>query len=195
MRLTLAWHGPLRAGALPVDSGAIAMLDVPAVYLRVKRYDNGRVIAYVGQSRHLIARIDQHIGQLLALQVAVRGGSGETRLGGSAPERFAGLNRLDETLAMVKDELRRLTFYYARCDEPEALGLLEHLLKTRIEERALTAAALGCENRNAVSYTALDESVAVENVLDALPSADRACVALLLGDEHLVAALETADGA
>ena len=59
MRLTLAWHGPLRAGALPVDSGAIAMLDVPAVYLRVKRYDNGRVIAYVGQSRHLIARIDR----------------------------------------------------------------------------------------------------------------------------------------
>ncbi|HEY5608786.1 MAG TPA: hypothetical protein VIM38_10660 [Alphaproteobacteria bacterium] len=193
MRLSLEWRGPLRAGALPAAADAIAALDIAAVYLRVKRYANGRVIAYVGQSRHLIARIDQHIAQLLALQSAVRDETGEPRLSGSAIERFDGLNRLDETLALVKGELDRLSFYYAPCAEPDALGVLEHLLKTRIEERAASLSLFGCENRNAISF-ACEESVAAANILDALAPADRDLVASLLGDEALVAEL-VADGA
>ena len=193
MRLSLEWRGPLRAGALPVAPDALAALDIAAVYLRVKRYANGRVIAYVGQSRHLIARIDQHIAQLLALQAAVRDETGEPRLSGSAIERFDALNRLDETLALVKGELDRLSFYYAPCAEPDALGVLEHLLKTRIEERVVSLSLFGCENRNAISF-ACEESVAAENILDALPPADRDLLAALLGEADLVAEL-VADGA
>ena len=190
MRLTLAWHGPLGAGNLPVAANDIAALDVPAVYLRLKRYDNGRVIAYVGQSRHLIARIDQHIGQLLALQTAVRDAAGEARLAGNAIERFAGLNRLDETIALVRDELARLRFFYAPCEDAEALGLLEHLLKARIESRTAH-----CENRNAISFAPLEDSVTVENLFDALAPADRETVAMLLGEDALILDLVAADGA
>jgi hypothetical protein len=194
MRLSLEWRGPLRAGALPVAPDALAALDIPAVYLRVKRYANGRVIAYVGQSRHLIARIDQHIAQLLALQSALRDETGEPRLTGSAIERFDALNRLDETLALVRGELDRLSFYYAPCPEPAALGVLEHLLKTRIEERVVSLSLFGCENRNAISFVC-EESIAAENILDALEPPDRDLVASLLGDQDLVVELMDAGDA
>lgn len=195
MRLTLDWRGPIGAGTLPVQADAVAALDIPAVYLRVKRYANGRIIAYVGQSRHLIARIDQHIAQLLALQSAVRDAAGETWASGNALERFAGLNRLDETLALVKEEIARLRFYYAPCEHTEALSLLEFLLKARIEERAARLACFGCENRNAVPLGALEESVQVENLYESLAASDREIIAMLLGEDALAAELVTADGA
>ena len=129
----------------------------------------------------------------MALQAAVRDETGEPRLSGSAIERFDALNRLDETLALVKGELDRLSFYYAPCAEPAALGVLEHLLKTRIEARAASLSLFGCENRNAISF-ACEESVTAVNLLDALPPPDRDLVASLLGDADLVAEL-VADGA
>ena len=194
MRLILQWRGPLRAGALPAAPDALAALDIAAVYLRVKRYAQGRVITYVGQSRHLIARIDQHIAQLLALQSAVRDETGEPRLGGSAIERFAALNRPDETLDLVKGELGRLSFYYAPCAEPAALGVLEHLLKTRIEERVVNLSSFGCENRNAISFVC-EESIFAENAFDALALQDRELLASLLGEQALLAELADAGDA
>ena len=87
--MRLSWRGPLAPGTFPADSEAFAALLVPAVYLRVKRYASGRAVVYVGQTRTLLARIDQHLGQLFSFAVALRDDDGRVVFRGEAGERIA----------------------------------------------------------------------------------------------------------
>jgi len=61
MSVTLTWEGPAGPGCFPDDPLVFARLCEAGVYLRVKSYDGGRLVAYAGQSVALLARVDQHL--------------------------------------------------------------------------------------------------------------------------------------
>jgi hypothetical protein len=183
--LTLGWRGPLGAGSFPADAAGVAALMVPAVYLRVKAYAGGRTVSYVGQSRTLIARIDQHLGQVLALATPLRDDAGRPAYGADPVERLGRLNDGAVLPALAAAEALRMRFFYAACDEafPEdCLSLAEAALKDRLEAEAARHAGLAVvENRNRVPFAALDEAVVIDSALDALAPDDAALVAGLIG--------------
>ena len=92
MDLYLCWRGPVRSGNFPTEADDVEAINQPGVYLRVKLYDKERVIAYVGQSTHLVTRFDQHLTRLLSLQQALRDTNGLAVGFQSAENRFATLN-------------------------------------------------------------------------------------------------------
>ncbi|MGE0744935.1 MAG: hypothetical protein AB7K86_06785 [Rhodospirillales bacterium] len=201
MRLTLVWQGPVGAGSFPDDPEGFAALMVPAVYLRVKAYRGGRTVSYVGQSRTLLARIDQHIGQMLALAAPLRDDDGRPAYGADPVERLSGLNRGGALPALAAAEALRMRFYFAACgdDFPEdCLSLAEAALKDRLEAEAGRHAGLVMvENRMRIPFAALDAPLEIASTLDALAAGDAAVVAALIGDApiRLGAVEEAFDGA
>lgn len=193
--MRLSWRGPLAPGTFPADSEAFAALLVPAVYLRVKRYASGRAVVYVGQTRTLLARIDQHLGQLFSFAVALRDDDGRVVFRGEAGERIAAFNDLDRLATLALAEGRRLAFFWAPCDAAfpdDALALAEAALKARLEERALGRAGLAVENRNRVPVGAIEAPIAFDLETDALGEADREFLDDLLGADALVLGADTA---
>lgn len=186
MRLTLSWQGPVGAGSFPDDPERFAALMVPAVYLRVKAYGGGRTVSYVGQSRTLLARIDQHIGQVLALAVPLRDGDGRPAYAADPMERLSGLNRGAALPALAAAEALRMRFYFAACGDDfpdDCLSLAEAALKDRMEAQAAQHAGLVLvENRVRIAFAALDGPVEIASTLDALAPADAALVAALIGN-------------
>ena len=65
MELTLHWRGPVGPGRFPESDAELEAMAGAGVYLRVKRYAGGRTVSYVGQSRRLLTRFDQHIRDIL----------------------------------------------------------------------------------------------------------------------------------
>ncbi len=194
MRLHLAWRGPLGPGAFPVDDAALEALDEPGVYLRVKRYDNDRLVAYVGQSRHLLARIDQHLVNTLGLAYPLRDAAGRPVFRGDFRERAHGYNALAEAAALALAEASRTRFYYALCDadfELEYLNAVEHLLMTRVAARiTCSEARLAGENR--VAAPGDDAACSIGWDLARLAPADAALLERLLGAAPIVQAEEPA---
>jgi hypothetical protein len=194
LRLVLTWTGPVGPGRFPVDPLALEALARPGVYLRVKRYDNGRTIGYVGQSRNVLIRIDQHLTSALAFLYPVRDAAGQVRVSGDLAGRLAAYNDLESAVRLAAEDTARTRFYIAPCGDgfdPGHLSLVEGVLKRRIESRiAGRASALACDNLQGIAVPEDAVEMAVDNVLDGLAPDDEAVLADLVGREPIeVAAL------
>jgi len=85
MELTLCWQGPIGPGLFPEAGDDLAALAVSGIYLRVKRYDDDRTVSYVGQSKQLIVRFDQHLRDILTFLPHYGIEQGRSRLPVKAP--------------------------------------------------------------------------------------------------------------
>ncbi|MCY4550892.1 MAG: GIY-YIG nuclease family protein [Defluviicoccus sp.] len=189
MELVLAWQGPVGAGRFPDAEAAIEALGAPGVYLRIKTYRNGRTVSYVGQSRNVLARIDQHLTAMLALQTPLRDGAGRTIFAGDAGARFAAYNDLAAASRAAAEEALRTRFYVALCDAafaPERLDLVEGTLKARLEERVAAGAGLAaCENVQGVPRDPFADIARIVQDTGALAAEDSEVVARALGAEPI----------
>lgn len=182
MNLTLCWQGPLGPGRFPADTEAIEALLAPGVYLRIKRYQGERTVAYVGQSIQLLARIDQHLTNTLGLLYGLRDEHGRPCFEPAFLARLTALNDIETVGALALAEARRTQFYYALCDDvfaPEHLDMVEHLLMRRVEQR------LGVENRVAPPKGPVEEMVVIDSDLSALAAEDQGLLADLIGSAPL----------
>ena len=59
--VTLEWQGLVGADCIPNDPLIFENPRQAGVYLRIKSYAGGRIVAYAGQSVSLLARFDQHL--------------------------------------------------------------------------------------------------------------------------------------
>jgi len=197
MNVTLVWNGPAGAGAFPTDPAALQDMFLPGVYLRIKRYDRDRLVSYVGQSKSLLTRIDQHLAQVLAFQHALRDPAGEVWMRGDFEGRLQCYRDVEQPAAMAAAEARRMRFFWAACDDDfhvECLGVVEAALKLRLEENAGAENGLATvENVQGVPVGIVEEPVYIENDLGALAAEDRDTVRRLLG-EAPIAYAETVAG-
>lgn len=184
MRITLGWSGPVGVGRFPTAAAVVESLCGPGVYLRVKTYDGGRTVSYVGQSKNLIARIDQHLVALLGFQTALRDDGGTVIARGDFADRALAFNDIDRACAASVAEAKRMRFYCAPCNDsfaPERLNLVEGALKERLESIVAGTAGLDCENLQGVPAADFDGTVSIENDLSLLAPEDAATVADIAG--------------
>lgn len=193
MSIALRWQGPLAVGRFPTDSDGLDALAVPAVYLRLKCYDGGRLIAYAGQSVNLLSRVDQHLTRLLSFAQPLRDEAGDAWFTATREARYAAYNELGRTLALARAEAERVRFYYAPCDDEftvDFLPLAEAALIGRLK-----AGRAACENRVAAPIAGLDRRVVFESDTSAIDMADRTLLDDLLGRAAMaLAPLEEIDG-
>lgn len=189
MIITLAWNGPVGIGNFPTDSNVLEALDAPGVYLRLKSYERGRGVSYVGQSKSLLTRIDQHITALLSLQYPTRDATGAPVTRGDFADRIRAYNDLEAAMEATIADAARMRFFLAPCDDdlgfsPDHLNLVEGAIKTRLETHAV-AGADACENIQGVPGSGFDGIVAIESDFTGLASADATTIAELIGAEPL----------
>ena len=189
MRLTLAWRGPVGAGLFPDDEAGLDALRGPGVYLRMKLYAGGRTVSYVGQSRALLTRIDQHLTAMLGLQTPLRDGRGRTVFAGDAGARLAAYGDLARASAAAAGEAMRTRFYVALCDEdfaPERLDLVEGALKARLEARIAAGVGLAaCENVQGVPEDPFADIALIVQETAALAPDDAGLIARALGTDPM----------
>jgi len=138
MTVTLGWQGPLGPGKMPLDPIMMEPLCAAGVYLRVKIYKGGRTVAYVGQSKSLLARFDQHLTSMLSLTVPIRGTTGKKIFTADVGARMEAYNRLEAVSSLAAADVMRVKFWYVFCDDyfqAEHLNLVEGLLQQRIKSR------------------------------------------------------------
>ena len=190
MKVSLLWNGPVGPGRFPSDPVALQDMFQPGVYLRVKRYDRDRVVSYVGQSKSVLTRIDQHITQLLGLQHVLRDSTGQVWMRGDFESRLHCYRDIATSAQMAAEEAARMSFYWAHCDETfhvEHLGVAEAALKGRLEDLAAAENALASvENQQGIPVGSLDEPVSIDNDVSALDDPDRRLLVRLLGTEPIV---------
>lgn len=181
------------ASLFPDDPDERSALNEAGVYLRVKQYDGGRLVGYVGQSKHLLQRFDQHLTGILSLNVAIRDDTGQPACG---PDRLALFNALDHAGPLAIAEARRTRFYFARASngfDIDYLTLLEALLKTRAEH------CLGgaCENIQSIAIGEFDHDISVIHDFSLLEPDAAASVQAVIGVDpiHIQAAEEAFDHA
>jgi hypothetical protein len=194
VRLALTWTGPVGPGAFPVDPLALEALARPGIYLRVKRYDRGRTVGYVGQSRNVLVRIDQHLTQALGLLYPVRDAAGAVRSRGDLAARLAAYNDLAAAARLAAEDAARMRFYVAHCSDefdPDYLSLAEGALKRRMEVCIGAASDVAAvENRQGIVLPEEAVEVVIDNDFGVLAPAEREIVANLLGEAPIeVAAL------
>ena len=189
MELVLAWQGPLGAGRFPDAEAAIEAFGAPGVYLRAKTYRKARTVSYVGQSRNVLSRIDQHLTAMLALQTPLRDAGGRTIFAGDAGARLAAYNDLPNASAAAAEEVLRTRFYVALCDEnfsDQRLDLVEGALKARLEERIASGAGLAvCENIQGVPEDPFADIARIVQDTAALAPADAELVERALGSDAI----------
>ncbi len=190
MELTLAWQGPVGAGLFPDDGEALEALRAPGVYLRIKTYARGRTVSYVGQSRDLLTRIDQHLTAMLSLQTPLRDDGARTVFAGDAGARLAAYNDLRGAAGLAVEDVLRTRFYLAPCDAgfaPDRLDLVEGALKARLEQRVAAGAGLAaCENVQGVPRDPFADIVRIVQDTTALAPGDAGTIALSLGAEPIL---------
>ena len=195
MAATLTWQGPIGPGAFPDDPLLFETLCTAGVYLRIKRYDGGRVVAYAGQSVSLLARFDQHLAAMLSLAAPLRDASGSVVFAGDAGARLEAYADLGTMAALAAADAGRVRFFYALCDDyfhQEHLNLAEGLLQRRIASR-LSPGLLAVENAVAAPARMPDDCPDVwENDCSGLDEPGRAVVKGLLGEMPM--RLEEASG-
>ena len=136
MDLNLFWRGPLRSGSFPTDPESIENLNQVGIYLRIKLYKNGRTVAYIGQSRTLISRFDQHLTRLLSLRQPLRDSNGLVVEHCYVEDRLVVLNGIAEMAPLAIEEILRTEFYFALAQDGfdiSYLTLIEAMLKKRAE--------------------------------------------------------------
>ena len=189
MELILAWLGPVGAGLFPGDEAELEDLRGPGVYLRIKRYAGGRTVSYVGQSRSVLTRIDQHLTAMLALQTPLRDDRGRTVFAGDAGARLGAYNDLESASRAAAAEVLRTRFYVAFCGEDfsdELLDLAEGALKARLENRVASGAGLSaCENIQGIPRDPFADVARVVLDTSALAPKDAALVDRALGTDPI----------
>ncbi len=190
MNLHLVWGGPVGPSLIPSDPESLAALDQPGVYLRTKRYEGGRVVAYVGQSRQLLTRFDQHVVNALGLTQPLRDSRGRPAYDADFASRLAAYNDLERAAKLACEEARRTRFYHALCVDgfdPDHLDLVEGELMRRVERRL--AAHAGCpalENRIAAPGADADTTYRIESDFTGLGVDDRGLLETLVGREPML---------
>ncbi len=183
MKLELCWRGPYGSGLFPETAEGMEALLGAGVYLRVKRYAKGRSVAYVGQSKQVLARIDQHLGAMLSLTHTLRDDDGEVCFQPAFDARLRALNDIDHIAALALAEARRMRFYCAFCEDgfdSDYLGLVEYLLMRRLGDNG------GAENVNRPPVAEFDTEISVESDYSALAAADEELLYGLIGAAPLV---------
>ena len=196
MELTLYWQGPIGPGLFPEAGDDLAALAVSGVYLRVKQYDDGRTVSYVGQSKQLIVRFDQHLRDILTFSSALRDRTGAIALARDGVNRYQAYNALGSVMTLVSDEAARLRFYWASCEDgfDEAyLSLTEGALKARLEEKVADGDAFACENKQGIGEGEFDEDIIVTHVFDNLETADAALLGDLIGNDPIYLSVPLAE--
>ena len=117
MNLELNWRGPYGAGLFPQTLEAMAELLNAGVYLRIKRYAGERTVAYVGQSKQLLARMDQHVSAVLGLDHALRDETGRVGFLPAFDARFRSLNDIETVVGLALADARCMRFFCALCDD------------------------------------------------------------------------------
>ena len=185
MKLELHWQGPYGAGLFPDTAEGMENLLRAGVYLRIKCYSGGRTVAYVGQSKQVLARIDQHIGGVLGLTHGLRDESGQMVFSPAFDARLRALNDIDKVAQLALAEARRMRFYCAFCDDgfdSDFLGLVEYLLMQRL---GVAGGACDAENINRPPVAEFDSEVIVESAFDAVGRADEKILRGLIGETPL----------
>ena len=189
MDIILNWTGPIGPGTFPGDHETLEAMQAPGVYLRVKPYDNDRVVGYVGQSQNVLSRIDQHLTGLLSLQQTVRDGTGRIISRGDFADRLGVYADIRSAMELVAADAARMRFYVAFCDdmfEADQLNLVEGSLKDRMEEIAGRRAGLiDCENRQGITADPFDGVVRIETEASALDPQHAEIVERLIGTETI----------
>ena len=189
MELILGWQGPVGAGLFPGDEAALEALRGPGVYLRIKRYAGDRTVSYVGQSRSVLTRIDQHLTAMLALQTPLRDDRGRTVFAGDAGARLAAYGDLAAASGAAAAEVLRTRFYVALCGEDfsdDLLDLAEGALKARLENRVASGAGLSaCENIQGVPRDPFADIARIVLNASALAPEDAELVERALGSEPI----------
>jgi hypothetical protein len=178
--VALTWEGPVGPGAFPDDPLIFENLCEAGVYLRIKTYEYGRLVAYAGQSVSLLARFDQHLSAMMALAAPLRDAGGSVVFSGDAGARMSAYGALDQIAPLAAADASRVQFWFALCDSyfhNEHLNLVEGLLQRRIAERLADV-----ENVKAAPGAAPDDIPDVwENDFSGLDAAGRALMGRLLG--------------
>lgn len=189
MRITLAWQGPIGAGLFPADPARLEPYRGSGVYLRLKRYAGGRSVSYVGQSRDVLTRIDQHLTAMLALQTPLRDHRGRPAFAGDSGARLAAYGELEAIAALAAQEVMRTRFVVAPCGEDFAddrLDLVEGALKARLELRIAAGAGLAaCENIQGIAIDPFADVLAIDQDRDALDAEYADLVARALGGDPI----------
>lgn len=189
MEQILAWQGPVGARLFPDDEAALEALRGPGVYIRIKRYAGDRTVSYVGQSRSVLTRIDQHLTAMLALQTPLRDERGRTVFAGDAGARLGAYNDLEAASGAAAAEVLRTRFYVALCGEDfsdELLDLAEGALKARMEERVVSGTGLSaCENIQGIPQDPFADIVRIVLDTSALMPEDAELVERALGTEPI----------
>ncbi len=185
MKLELHWRGPYGAGLFPEESEGMEDLLRAGVYLRVKSYARGRTVAYVGQSKQVLARMDQHIAAILGLGHALRDDTGQAAFAPAFDARLRALNDIETVAGLAVAEAKRMRFYCAFCDDgfdSDFLGLVEYLLMQRLAENGLEGDA---ENINRPPVAEFDTEVSIESEFGDLEITDQKLLSDLIGEAPL----------
>lgn len=185
MKLELQWRGPYGAGLFPETAEALEELLRAGVYLRVKQYSKRRTVAYVGQSKQVLARFDQHVSGVLGLAHGLRDDTGRMIFTPAFDIRLRALNDIETVARLALAEARRMRFYCAFCDDgfdSDFLGLVEYLLMQRLGDRGSGGST---ENINRPPVAEFDNEVIVESAFNALAGADEKLLRGLIGDTPL----------
>jgi hypothetical protein len=181
MELVLQWRGPVGPGLFPGDIDGREALSAAGVYLRVKPYESGRLVGYVGQSKNLLQRFDQHLTQILSLNVPLRD---ETGLPVDTGDRLSLLNALGESGPLALAEARRTRFFFARAEDgfdADYLTLLEAVLK----ERADAMLGGACENVQTIAAGAFDHDLDVIHDFSLLNADGLATIQSVIGADPI----------
>ena len=189
MDIILTWTGPIGAGRFPDDLETLETMQAPGVYLRVKAYDGDRIVGYVGQSRNVLSRIDQHLTGLLSLHQTVRDATGRIVSRGDFADRLGAYGDIGPAMALAAADAARMRFYVAFCGEEfeaDRLNLVEGALKDRMEEIAARRAGLiDCENRQGITADPFDGVVRIESDASALDAHHADIVDRLIGTDTI----------
>ena len=165
MNITLRWDGPVGPKKFPEAFLEREDLSVSGVYLRLKQYENGRIVSYVGHSVNLLSRFDQHLRDILTFSVTLRDDSGEILLSREGTDRAEVYNQLDTLMPCIEKEIHRTQFLFARCGEEfgeDYLKVAEALLKQRMECRTGIAIS-ALENIQNIPLGGLDHEVLMQS--------------------------------
>ncbi len=185
MKLELHWRGPYGAGYFPHTDAGMQELLRAGVYLRLKCYARGRNVAYVGQSKQVLARIDQHIGAVLGLTHGLRDDAGRVVFTPAFDARLRALNDIEKVAGLALAEARRMRFYCAFCDDgfdSDFLGLVEYLLMLRLADSGSGGEA---ENINLPPVADFDGEVFVTSAFGELAPKDQELLRGLIGEAPL----------
>ncbi|MCZ6465957.1 MAG: hypothetical protein O6829_01625 [Alphaproteobacteria bacterium] len=108
LQITAEWQGPIFIGNLPVG-GEFKKLKKPGVYIYTQEYPK-KLVAYAGHGKNILWRIQQHYSGFLGFIYWPRDSKGNHLEW--ANKQFMYLNNIDKNLRLLKDEAKRLKFFY-----------------------------------------------------------------------------------